>query len=143
MHIAALVFIDIAVIMIVARVFGRAARAVGQPAVVGEVISEGTIQNLPLNGRNFSQLSLLLPGVITWNPDSFTDPSAVPQTVRPHAGRRHEPAMRRGGRPAGRPHGDTARTSQRPSALRASACCRGSLVGREETPWPPLAAALF
>ncbi|HEY5115875.1 MAG TPA: cation:proton antiporter, partial [Nakamurella sp.] len=39
MHIAALVFIDIAVIMIVARVFGRAARAVGQPAVVGEIIA--------------------------------------------------------------------------------------------------------
>jgi hypothetical protein len=45
-----------------------------QDAVVGEVISEGTIQNMPLNGRNFSQLSLLLPGVITWNPDSFTEP---------------------------------------------------------------------
>ena len=45
-----------------------------QDAVVGEVISEGTIQGLPLNGRNFSQLSLLLPGVITWNPDSFTEP---------------------------------------------------------------------
>ncbi|MFI4942508.1 MAG: TonB-dependent receptor domain-containing protein [Burkholderiales bacterium] len=45
-----------------------------QDAVVGEVISEGTIQSLPLNGRNFSQLSLLLPGVITWNPDSFTEP---------------------------------------------------------------------
>jgi outer membrane receptor protein involved in Fe transport len=45
-----------------------------QDAVVGEVISESTIQNLPLNGRNFSQLSLLLPGVVTWNPDSFTEP---------------------------------------------------------------------
>jgi len=45
-----------------------------QDAVVGEVISEGTIQNMPLNGRNFAQLSLLLPGVVTWNPDSFTDP---------------------------------------------------------------------
>ena len=48
-----------------------------QDAVVGEVISEGTIQNLPLNGRNFSQLSLLLPGVVTWNPDSFTDPKSI------------------------------------------------------------------
>ena len=45
-----------------------------QDAVVGEVISEGTIKNMPLNGRNFSQLSLLLPGVVTWNPDGFTDP---------------------------------------------------------------------
>src|SRR5687767_4867799 len=46
-----------------------------QDAVVGEIISETTIQNMPLNGRNFSQLSLLLPGVMTDNPDSFTQPS--------------------------------------------------------------------
>jgi Kef-type K+ transport system membrane component KefB len=39
MHIAGLVFIDIAIIMIVARVFGRLARAVGQPPVVGEIIA--------------------------------------------------------------------------------------------------------
>ena len=29
---------------------------------------------MPLNGRNFSQLSLLLPGVVTTEPDSFTQP---------------------------------------------------------------------
>jgi hypothetical protein len=45
-----------------------------QNAVVGEVISGTTIDRLPLNGRNFSQLSLLLPGVITTEPDSFTQP---------------------------------------------------------------------
>ena len=45
-----------------------------QDAVVGEVISEGTIKNMPLNGRNFSQLSLLLPGVVTTDPNSFTEP---------------------------------------------------------------------
>jgi len=45
-----------------------------QDAVVGDVISGTTIQNMPLNGRNFSQLSLLLPGVITTEPDSFTQP---------------------------------------------------------------------
>jgi Kef-type K+ transport system membrane component KefB len=39
MHIAGLVFIDIAIIMIVARVFGRLALAVGQPPVVGEIIA--------------------------------------------------------------------------------------------------------
>src|SRR5206468_11028408 len=43
-----------------------------QDAVVGAVISGTTIQGMPLNGRNFSQLSLLLPGVITTEPDSFT-----------------------------------------------------------------------
>jgi hypothetical protein len=45
-----------------------------QDAVVGEVISEGTIRNLPLNGRNFSQLSLLLPGAVSTDPNSFTNP---------------------------------------------------------------------
>jgi len=45
-----------------------------QDAVVGEVISGTTIQAMPLNGRNFSQLSLLLPGVVTTEPDSFTQP---------------------------------------------------------------------
>jgi Carboxypeptidase regulatory-like domain/TonB dependent receptor len=45
-----------------------------QNAVVGEVVSETTIQNMPLNGRNFSQLSLLMPGVVSTEPDSFTQP---------------------------------------------------------------------
>ena len=45
-----------------------------QNAVVGEVISGMTIERMPLNGRNFSQLALLLPGVITTEPDSFTQP---------------------------------------------------------------------
>jgi carboxypeptidase family protein len=48
-----------------------------QDAVVGQVISETTIQNMPLNGRNFSQLSLLLPGVMTTEPDSFTEPKSL------------------------------------------------------------------
>src|SRR5205823_5831504 len=39
-----------------------------QNAVVGEVVSETTITGMPLNGRNFSQLSLLLPGVSTPDP---------------------------------------------------------------------------
>ncbi len=45
-----------------------------QDAVVGEVISGTTIEHMPLNGRNFSQLALLLPGVITTEPNSFTEP---------------------------------------------------------------------
>jgi hypothetical protein len=44
-----------------------------QDAVVGEVISGTTIERMPLNGRNFSQLALLLPGVITTEPNSFTE----------------------------------------------------------------------
>ncbi len=45
-----------------------------QDAVVGEVISETTIKGMPLNGRNFSQLSLLLPGVMATAPDTFAEP---------------------------------------------------------------------
>src|SRR4051794_23255076 len=45
-----------------------------QNAVVGQVVSETTIKGMPLNGRNFSQLSLLMPGVSTPDPNSFTEP---------------------------------------------------------------------
>jgi hypothetical protein len=45
-----------------------------QNAVVGQVVSETTIKGMPLNGRNFSQLALLMPGVLTTEPDSFTQP---------------------------------------------------------------------
>jgi hypothetical protein len=45
-----------------------------QNAVVGEVVSETTIRGMPLNGRNFSQLSLLMAGVSTPDPNSFTEP---------------------------------------------------------------------
>jgi hypothetical protein len=45
-----------------------------QNAVVGSVVSETTIRGMPLNGRNFSQLALLMPGVATTEPDSFTQP---------------------------------------------------------------------
>ncbi len=43
-----------------------------ESATVGEVISGSTLSALPLNGRNTGQLSLLLPGVVTPNPSSFT-----------------------------------------------------------------------
>src|SRR3982750_3048279 len=39
-----------------------------QNAVVGQVVSETTIRGMPLNGRNFSQLALLMPGVATPDP---------------------------------------------------------------------------
>src|SRR4051812_12218233 len=43
-----------------------------ESATVGEVISGTTLTALPLNGRNSGQLSLLLPGVVTLNPSTFT-----------------------------------------------------------------------
>jgi hypothetical protein len=44
-----------------------------ESAVVGEVVSGSTLVALPLNGRNFAQLTLLLPGVQTHAPDTFNE----------------------------------------------------------------------
>jgi hypothetical protein len=43
-----------------------------ETATVGQVISGTTLSALPLNGRNTGQLSLLLVGVVTPNPSTFT-----------------------------------------------------------------------
>jgi hypothetical protein len=61
-----------------------------EDAVVGEVLSETTIRHMPLNGRNFSQLSLLLPGVSTPDPNSFTEPKNTAFTGRPYVNGQRE-----------------------------------------------------
>ena len=61
-----------------------------EDAVVGEVLSETTIRHMPLNGRNFSQLSLLLPGVSTPDPNSFTEPKNTTYTGRPYVNGQRE-----------------------------------------------------
>ena len=55
-----------------------------ETATVGEVISGTTLESLPLNGRNTGQLSLLLPGVVTPNPSTFTRRSATSAADRPY-----------------------------------------------------------
>ncbi len=44
---------------------------------VGEVLSGNTVISLPLNGRNTGQLTLLLPGTVTYNPRGFTNIGSV------------------------------------------------------------------
>ena len=48
-----------------------------ETTTVGEVISGRTVQSLPLNGRNTAQLTLLLPGTMTYNPRGFTNIGAI------------------------------------------------------------------
>jgi len=55
-----------------------------ETATVGEVISGTTLSSLPLNGRNTGQLSLLLPGVVTPNPSSFTGARNTGSGGRPY-----------------------------------------------------------
>jgi outer membrane receptor protein involved in Fe transport len=59
-------------------------------AVVGEVISGTTVVALPLNGRNFAQLSLLVPGVQTHAPDSFTEANPTVSSGRPYVNGQRE-----------------------------------------------------
>jgi hypothetical protein len=55
-----------------------------ETATVGEVVSGKTVESLPLNGRNSSQLALLLPGAVTPNPGAQTDASNRGSGARPY-----------------------------------------------------------
>jgi hypothetical protein len=50
---------------------------------LGSIVTGNTTVNLPLNGRNFSQLTLLAPGVVTFDTTSYTDGSRSSSGGRP------------------------------------------------------------
>jgi carboxypeptidase family protein len=51
---------------------------------VGQVITGNTTVNLPLNGRNFQQLTLLVPGAVSPNPGGFNNVSLQNGQGRPY-----------------------------------------------------------
>jgi hypothetical protein len=55
-----------------------------ESATVGEVLSGRTVESLPLNGRNASQLALLLPGAITPDPGVQTSTTNRGAGARPY-----------------------------------------------------------
>lgn len=54
-----------------------------ESVTVGNVISGNTTTNLPLNGRNFQALTLLVPGALTPNPNGFNNVSLQNGQGRP------------------------------------------------------------
>ena len=64
---------------------------------LGSVVTGTTTVNLPLNGRNFSQLTLLAPGVVFFDTDSFTNGQGnggAERRERPSSGERQSGAGR-------------------------------------------------
>src|SRR5215471_21562628 len=61
-----------------------------ESVTVGQVISGSTTTNLPLNGRNFQQLALLLPGAVTPNPSGFNSVSLQNGQGRPYVNGQRE-----------------------------------------------------
>ena len=59
-------------------------------AVVSEIITGETVVALPLNGRNFAQLTLLTPGVQTHAPTSFTEANPTVSSGRPYVNGQRE-----------------------------------------------------
>jgi hypothetical protein len=59
-------------------------------ATVGEVVTGSTVVALPLNGRNFAQLSLLVPGVQTHSPDTFNSTKQNSDSGRPYVNGQRE-----------------------------------------------------
>ena len=59
-------------------------------AVVSEIITGSTVVALPLNGRNFAQLTLLTPGAQTHAPTSFTDANPTTSSGRPYVNGQRE-----------------------------------------------------
>jgi outer membrane receptor protein involved in Fe transport len=59
-------------------------------ATVGEVVTGSTIVSLPLNGRNFAQLTLLIPGVQTHAPDTFNAIKQNSDSGRPYVNGQRE-----------------------------------------------------
>jgi hypothetical protein len=66
------------------EVTAEAAVLQSESATVGEVLSGRTLESLPLNGRNSSQLALLLPGAVTPNPGGQTDTTNRGAGARPY-----------------------------------------------------------
>jgi len=63
-----------------------------ESAQTGDVISPNEATTLPLNGRNFVSLTLLVPGAITPNPNAFNSPSRSFSGGRPYVNGNREQA---------------------------------------------------
>jgi hypothetical protein len=74
------------------EVTARASLLQSENAQVGAVVSGNSNVNLPLNGRNFVQLTLLSPGSTTVDPTSFTNGQRTGAGGRPYVNGNREEA---------------------------------------------------
>lgn len=74
------------------EVVGTAPMLQTQSTEVGTVINANTSVSLPLASRNYVQLTLLAPGVVTPNPQGMTQAQAAPTNGRPYINGNREQA---------------------------------------------------